>query len=611
MDRRRVWPSLPAGAIVHDDGTLLVVHKPAGVPSQASDPARADDLVTRLKEALQGSASGSGGTPYLGSHQRLDRDTSGLLVFARHKDANPSLAAQFEGRRVEKRYLAAVTGWPKGRRSAELVDHLVEGDGGRMEVSKDGRRGAKAVTHVRVVEQGGGARRTLLELVLETGRTHQARVQLAHAGAPIAGDVLYGGAAAPRLLLHASSLTLKHPRGERPVSFHAPAPPAFARWMERGDLGLLVHDDEDALREALDLARERRFGLGRDDQGPRATTAFRLVNEGGDGLPGLAVDVYGDHLVAQLYDDALGTFTDGARKARIFDALHALGFDGVYLKMRPKQANVIVDARRETFAPKAPVRGRPAPDELTVLEEGIPFRVRLADGLSTGIFLDQRENRRRFRGLARGRRVLNLFAYTCGFSLVAAAGGARRTVSVDASISALERGREGLEDLVSRGFLEAGGDHTFVAEDAFAWLARAARKGELFDLVVLDPPSYSSTKSRRFSAESDLGELAALAIQVVAPGGALLACCNHRGLRPARFRRFLREAAQSLRRPYAQLKDLPDPVDYPAATGADVHLKSALLNFESKAAAPGPPKAPKGPRAQKRPKVRGGPRRRP
>src|SRR5690606_23718428 len=120
----------------------------------------------------------------------------------------------------------------------------------------------------------------------------------------------------------------------------------------RGDLGLGIYDDAAALDAALALAVERRWGLGRSaDRDPEArrTTAFRLVNEEGDALPGLAVDVYGAHLVAQLYvSDA---WDDRARRERVLDRLGALGFDGVYLKLRPKQANVLVDTRRDDLAP--------------------------------------------------------------------------------------------------------------------------------------------------------------------------------------------------------------------------------------------------------------------
>lgn len=570
-----MWPDFRDEWVVHDDGVLLVVDKPAGVPSQAADPKRPDDVVTRLRGFF------ASREPYLGVHQRLDQATSGLLVFATRKDANASLAAQFEGRGVEKTYVACVTGWPRGREKATLRDALAPGTDGKMRVAGARDRGAKvAVTHVKVL--GRRANRAMLELTLETGRTHQARVQLAHAGAPVAGDALYGGAAAPRLLLHAGALSLQHPGTRKQIRFVAPPPAEFDAWLAHGDPGEAVYDDAASLARTLARALERRWGLGRSG----TTTAFRLVNEEGDALPRLAVDVYDSWLVAQLYDGSSpaspepgrnlkpdGLWADPLRRAAVLDALHALGFDGVYLKVRPRQANVLVDTRREDLAPALPVRGTAAPAELTVLEEGLPLRVRLGDGLSTGLFLDQRANRARVRALAGGKSVANLFAYTCAFTVAAAFGGAVRTASVDASVVALERGRE---NLVQAGVLSHG-EHTFVAEDAFAWLARAAKRGERFDLVIVDPPSYSTTKRRRFVAGSDYTELAAAALRIVAPHGALLACTNHRGISHDRFRRMLFDAARTAGREVAQVKDMPELSDYPVPPGAEASMKSALV----------------------------------
>src|SRR5579862_5452733 len=110
MDRRSVWPDFRDAWIVHEDADIIVVDKPVGVSSQAADPSSPDDVVSRLRSFLVA----RGADPYLGVHQRLDRDTSGLVVFARRRTANAALAAQFEGRRVEKKYVACVTGWGKG-----------------------------------------------------------------------------------------------------------------------------------------------------------------------------------------------------------------------------------------------------------------------------------------------------------------------------------------------------------------------------------------------------------------------------------------------------------------------------------------------------------------
>lgn len=587
MDRLRVWPDFRAEHLLYEDDDLLVVHKPAGVPSQSAQPDRPDDLVLRVRSFLASREGKETSTIYLGVHQRLDRDTSGIVVFTKRPEANAGLAAQLESRRVTKRYLAGVVGWSKGKRDVTLDDDLAKSEDGRMVVLTRPLRGhgrnvhrqrpgQRAVTRAALRSLNG--ERALLDLVLETGRTHQARVQLAHAGMPIAGDVIYGGSAASRLMLHAATIELEHPRTrKRLVVRDDLADEEMESWLERGNLGYGVYDDRRALDRVLALATERRWALGRSaerDPPERRTTAFRLVNEEADSLPGLAVDVYGAHLVAQIYVSEEWAVSD--RRERVLDALGALGFDGVYLKLRPKQANVLVDTRREDVAPRLPVRGVPAEHEETIIhEEGVPFAVRLGDGLSTGIFLDQRLNRVAVRELARNARVANLFSYTCAFSVVAALGGARRTVSVDASLAALSRGRHGFE----LAGIALGRDHAFVAEDVFTWLSKSAKKDERFDLVIVDPPSYSSTKKRRFVAESDYDQLIALAAAIVAPGGRILACCNHRGLARQKLRRLVHQGVRAAKRDVAQLKDLPDAPDFPGAGGRDPHMKSVLLTF--------------------------------
>lgn len=566
MNRRGIWPDWRDAWIVHDDADILVVDKPEGVPSQSADPERPDDVVTRLRSHLGG--------VYLGVHQRLDQDTSGLLVFARRREANASLAAQFEGRRVRKKYVACVTGWPRARDQAMLLDPIERGEGKAMRIAK--RRGASskmASTRVTVLARTGD--RALVELELETGRTHQARVQLAHAMAPIAGDALYGGALAPRLMLHASGLDLEHPSSHQRVLFTSPAPPEFDAWLARGDPGEGIYDDNPALARALDRAAGRRWWLGRSDSDLKCTTAFRLVNEEGDGLPRLAIDAYGSWLVAQLYGDD-GPWADMGRRDRLLDQVHALGFDGVYLKVRPKQGNVLTrtaDGHSDDVARSRLARGVPAPPELSILEAGVPLLVRLDDGLSTGLFLDQRNNRQRVRDASAGKTMANLFAYTCAFTVAAALGGARRTVSVDASASALGRGRA---NLVHAGVPE-GGDHTFVADDAISWLDRALRHGERFDLIVLDPPSYSTTKRGRFVAADDYVSVAASALAVLVPGGRLLSCTNHRGISLSRFRRILFDAGRAAKRELAQVKDLPPASDFPVPPGGETHAKSAWV----------------------------------
>lgn len=579
-----LWPAWKDAWILHHDDDLLIVDKPAGVPTHAPEAGRGDDAHARVLAWLRERGDPS---PYLGIHHRLDRDTSGVLLFTRRKQANPAVARQFEGRLVDKAYVAAVaalptgattTKGPRGRAFEGVLRHRLapDGEGGMRVVGPRERGGQEAVTRFRVLDAGapakGGERRALLELSPETGRTHQIRVQLAAAGCPVAGDRRYHGPPAPRLLLHASALALQHPTTKRRLVVRSPLPAAFAAWRE-GRIGPAL-DDIAAVARALRDAADARWAVAHLP----GTNAFRLANGGGDGLPGVALDVYGDHLVLSLSsDEAL------AAEPALLDAAASLGAAGVYVKRRPKHASRIVDARDERFSPSAPLRGEPAPERLVVHELGLAFEVHLGEGLATGVYLDQRENRRRVRAMAKGLCVLNLFAYTGAFTVAAAAGGARATVSVDASRGALAWVRRNLDLLAASPSGSGPGaskaDHELVEGDVFVWLEAAATAGRRFDLVLLDPPSFATTKRTRFSAESDYRALAALAYRCVAPSGKLLACTNHRGIRRAKLRRFLHEAARDARRTVAQMKDLPDPVDFPPEPGEEPHLKTVLVTL--------------------------------
>jgi 23S rRNA (cytosine1962-C5)-methyltransferase len=566
-----LWPLFAADRILYEDDEVIVIDKPVNMSTHAPDAQRNDDAVSRLRAAIAERDRVTPASVYLGIHQRLDRDTSGALLFTKDRSVNAAVAAQFEGRKVQKTYLAGVIGWPAQMREGVLAHDLAPGEGGRMRVVSGGgaRRAGRppqpaagaqsARTRYRVLRRVDN--RALLELSPETGRTHQLRVQIAAMGGQIAGDRLYGTAPAARLMLHAVKLSLTHPATGEPLEVSAPAPLEIERWVE----GPVAHalPTDPGFEARLATAIEARWALGRSSD----TNAFRLVHGEGEGLGGFAVDVYGEHLLVHLFSEEAR-----AQKDAIVAQIDALGCKGVYLKVHPKQSNTLVDPHREELAPAAPVRGDPAPDPLIVWESGLAYRVRLGDGLKTGIFLDQRENRRRVRELAAGKRVLNLFAYTCGFTVAARAGGAAQTVSVDASRGALSWGAENLEQ---NAFVAP--EDRLIDADALVWLKQAKKRGDLFDLVVLDPPSYATTKTSRFSAADDLPELAAQAMSVLAPGGRLLACTNHRGISPTKFRKQMHEAARQSGKTIVQMKDLPEPADFPPPWGEGAHLKSLLI----------------------------------
>jgi 23S rRNA (cytosine1962-C5)-methyltransferase len=533
--------------VLHREAGLLVVDKPQGIPVHGGDESLKGDLVTRLGAWL--AARGEDG--YVGVHQRLDEGTSGVMLFTTSRERNVEVARAVERHELGRRYVAAVSF--RGGRFAERLErgpvrleHRLLVEGGRSRVVKGG--GVSAVSEARLIERNGN--RALLELRPETGRTHQLRVQLAHEGAPIAGDPDYGGEPASRLLLHALELTLGAVRAGAEV------PAGFERFV-RGAAPSL--GDAETLSRALEDAGILRAPLA------AVSDAYRLVNELGDELPGVTIDRYGDHAV-------LMTSTDEAeaRASEIAQRLLELGARGVYLKMRRR-----ADARRasQALAPDTPLLGEAAPPRFLVTERGLKLWVELGRGQSTGLFLDQRENRRRVRELAGGRRVLNLFSYTSSFGAAAAVAGASEVVSVDVAAPALATARDNFE---ANGVDPRA--HRFLKDDALEFLARAGRRGERFELVVLDPPSFASAAGGvPFTVAKHYGRAAELALSVLSPGGRLLAVTNHRKTSNGELRRLLRASAERARVEIAQLKDLPSSLDCPDGPDGPVPSKSVLL----------------------------------
>lgn len=234
-------------AVLHEDAALVAVNKPAGVPSHPLRPGEAGTLASALVARYPGCATAGRDPREAGLAHRLDIDTSGVIVAARSRDAWDALRGAFAAGAVHKRYWALVHGAPRGHGCDRPLAH----QGKRMVVTAPGAAGAlPASTRWQVRERLGAL--CLVECVTATGRMHQVRAHLAWAGAPIAGDRVYGpGAAAGSVpedvplrghFLHARTITLPHPLDGRALTIEAPLPDDRARALERlrghGQVGL-------------------------------------------------------------------------------------------------------------------------------------------------------------------------------------------------------------------------------------------------------------------------------------------------------------------------------------------------------------------------------------
>mgnify|MGYP001026887672 CR=1 FL=1 len=279
------------------------------------------------------------------------------------------------------------------------------------------------------------------------------------------------------------------------------------------------------------------------------TTAFRAFSGEAEGVPGLYADVLGPALVANVYE---GTPAGEVAEETLADALlEAYGrarVRGVYVKRFPRDRSKLAAAPSEMSEPR-PTAGETVEATLTVFEHGVPLLVKPYDGFSTGLFVDQRENRHwvrhRLAAVLRERaergddsaepaRALNAFAYTGGFGVNMALAGrdaARPVATTNADVSPryLEWARE---NYASAG-VDAG-EHFFTRADARGFFDLAEKKAWRFSMVVLDPPSFGSADKRRgvraWRIARDFGPLAGRAAALLEPGGVLLCSTNNAGL---------------------------------------------------------------------------------
>jgi 23S rRNA (cytosine1962-C5)-methyltransferase len=283
--------------------------------------------------------------------------------------------------------------------------------------------------------------------------------------------------------------------------------------------------------------------------------AMRLIHAENDGLPGLVVDRYGDYLVSQLFTSAVDAF-----RATVYDALE-----------RELAPTAIYEQRRfRSLRGEAPrggaelVRGTPAPVEIEVQEDALRFYVDVTAPLSTGLFADLREGRRAIAAWARDRRVLNLFSYTGAISVYARHGGAAEVVAVDVSPKSHARARK---NLTINGFDGESTEH--LTGDAFKVLARFKERKRCFDMVVIDPPAFSSGSrgGKPWSAVRDYSELVAASLDVLVPGGLLVAASSTHKLPESEFEFALADGAGRVGTRLRIVDRRSLPVDFPVAAG--------------------------------------------
>jgi len=361
-----------------------------------------------------------------------------------------------------------------------------------------------------------------------------------------------------------------NPRSQIAVRLLARQPVAIDKAFFRGRMESAL-----ALRKHI-LSPETAAGARATSSGAGATNSCRLIHAEGDLLPGLICDTYGDYLVLQVNTAGMEQFRDEIISLLKELLAPTMMYDRSDAATRaqeglPDSTGPIVEAEGGPLANGSSATGAAFPDHIEILENGIKFLVDVKQGQKTGFYLDQRDNRSLIRGLAQGKRVLNCFSYTGGFSVYASLGGAAAVTSVEASAEALALCKENL--ILNNIPIDS---QRLVKADVFQFLRD---EHDDYDLIILDPPAFAKRKGQVKGAIRGYKDINLYAMKRTKKGGLILTCSCSQHIDAGLFKKILSYAAVDANRQLQILGNWGAPPDHPTALHhpEGAYLKAFLL----------------------------------
>ncbi len=466
---------------------FIFTDKPNGISTHRSDPGQLGWC-----EYL----SQKHNKKYFVAH-RLDKTTSGTLVFGANPDAADQLRQLFEARQIKKRYLFLTD------RNSQSDQFEVHGEITQSKKVFDFSPGPSKSSHTLFKRIKRNAYAELWEAVPLTGKTHQIRLHAQSIGLPILGDTLYGGSPFSQICLHSESLELP---GLEPFKS---APPIF---FER--LGLLNDPILISLLSSLD-STQRVFQFLKSENNKMALRGATWTDKNTLWV----LDILGPYLWVHAFSDS----------AASPDQLNRLLFISQLLG-RPLALQLRPNRGKNLFSDIVWMGGPPpTQNSWTITENSVNYLLKSQQGASYGLFLDQKANRLRVQQASQNKTVLNLFCYTAGFSLNAAKAGAQLITNVDISKTYLEWGKENF--LLNHFSLE---NTQWFKVDSIEFLKKLSlkppqTKGSMvnrYDIIICDPPTFARTEKGVFRLEKDLEMLLNLCQKALAPRGELYFSCN-------------------------------------------------------------------------------------
>jgi len=287
------------------------------------------------------------------------------------------------------------------------------------------------------------------------------------------------------------------------------------------------------------------------------TNVYRLVNSYGDALPEVTIDVYDKNLLVQYFKP----YEKQSKDRICSDLKDILSPESITEKTRLKGEDIKTHL----------VSGKELPGNFVVTENGIKFNISFLEGGGTGLFLDQRDNRKKIQAIAKSKEILNCFCYTSSFSIYAKIGGATRTTNIDLSKKATEWSKKNF--LVNQ--LDVN-DHEFIVGDVWEWLRRFQKNGRTFDVIIIDPPSFSTSKTSVFTAEKDIPCLIGAGLNILREDGILAFSTNIAKMNFSKFLQLLPRVKDFTKKTYKLIDVSSQGLDFPTD---GLHVVEPYLKF--------------------------------
>lgn len=517
-------------SVLFEDSEIIAIDKPYGINSHTNDSkiGNSDFIQDGLIEIYEKQLGKK-----LHIVHRLDQTTSGVIIFAKSQEAAKKYAAFFFDRQVKKTYWFITAS--KSKKDNYEIDQAIIHKAKELE----------AKTLLSCLNKTNAFE--LWQANPLTGRNHQIRIHAKAAEIPIIGDEKYGGAAFPFLCLH--NHKIEFPNG---LVLKSKAPIYFE------DLNLL--EDQILAKTIFESDRRLRLFSKADLQ----DQCFRLVH--GKENFGFTIDLFGKIPVLSSYNEdwnesdnkTFSHFASLIGKPILVRLMHNRGkdpFNKSQFLINPEKLNSCVE----------PV--------WSAKENNINYEMRSDSGQSFGLFLDQRLQRNWVLNNSQNKEILNLFSYTCGFSLVAALGGAKQVTSVDTNKNVLNWGRKNFE--INQ--LDPA-KYKFLLRDSLDFLEQSLKKNVRYDLIICDPPSFSRGEKGVFKIETSLELLLKNCLSCLTENGELLFSTNYENFYIDDIRKIILKVQEQLGLRHLEINNIYPALDF-ELTGQKIILKSFLIRI--------------------------------